>query len=394
MAKPLQQYKDDFDTKVLKVDRDSIHFDDHGRLSISDPDTEKALRMATEIIKKPGGVVGFPTETVYGLGGSSLSTESVKAIYAAKHRPADNPLISHISSIDQLKRRLLIPGQKIPAVYEGLIEKFWPGPLTIIMPIEDENKSPISPCVRANQPTFTVRMPVHPIARALIAMSDLPLAAPSANASTRPSPTLASHVYHDLKGRIPLILDGGACDVGLESTVIDGTVDPPMLLRPGGIPVEMIRKVGGPFWQKIVIAKKTAGKNEPVKTPGMKYKHYSPTAEVVLFLDCGDGVHSIKKYIKDHHLEAEKIGLLRSEYFADSSKMSGLISLERDLGQTGLDIQKNMFAELREVDELGVDYIFVEGVHEDHEGLAIMNRLTKAASVVVKNDEVTVRGPQ
>ncbi|VEU22898.1 DEKNAAC103980 [Brettanomyces naardenensis] len=370
-------------TKVIKVDKNSIHFSPEGRLTITDKVTENALKEATEIIKTPGGVVAFPTETVYGLGGSSLCTESVKAIYAAKHRPADNPLISHIASIDQLQRRLLLPGQEIPEVYKPLIDKFWPGPLTIILPIPDKSKSPISTAVTANGDTFTVRMPVHPIARALISMCDLPIAAPSANASTRPSPTRASHVYHDLKGRIPLILDGGSCDVGLESTVIDGTVDPPMLLRPGGVSVEQIRAAGGPFWKKIVIARRlSTGKNEPVKTPGMKYRHYSPTAEVVLFIGCGDGVSSVRKYVKDKGLEGKKIALLRSKEFAEAKEMG--IEIERDLGRDGLEIQRNVFSELREVDEMGVDYIFVEGVGEDHEGLAIMNRLNKAASVVVR----------
>lgn len=361
-------------------------------MTISDPNTEKALKEASKILNTEGGVVGFPTETVYGLGGSSLSTKSVKAIYAAKHRPADNPLISHVATIDQIYRKLLTPGAKIPSVYDPLIKAFWPGPLTIVLPVGDKKKSPISPSVTANGPTFTVRMPVHPVARALIKMCDLPIAAPSANASTRPSPTMASHVYHDLKGRIPLILDGGQCDVGLESTVVDGTVDPPMLLRPGGIPAELIKKVGGPFWEKIVLAKKVAGKNEPVRTPGMKYRHYSPTAQVIMFLNCGDGIASMKKYISDNNLQNKQIGLLRSRLFADGSKVGeNLIEVERNLGTSGREIEKNMFAELREVDEMGVDYIFIEGVPEEKEGLAIMNRLTKASSVIVDADKVTVR---
>lgn len=363
-------------TRILKVDRDSISFGANGKPVFADDATKAAIEQAAQILKTPGGVVAFPTETVYGLGGSSLCTESVKNIYAAKHRPADNPLISHIASLDQLKRQLLQGGEILP-VYKPLIDAFWPGPLTIILPILPGSK--LSPCVTANQPSFTVRMPVHPVARALIAITDLPIAAPSANASTRPSPTQAMHVYHDLKGRIPLILDGGPCEVGLESTVVDGTVDPPMLLRPGGVSVEAIREVGGPFWKRIVIAKKTAGKNEAVKTPGMKYRHYSPTAKVVVFMDCGDGTEQVKKYINQHHLENAKIAVLRSKHF-----VTGLSPIERDLGQTGSEIQKNMFAELRETDELGVDYIFVEGVSQSNEGLAIMNRLTKAASEVVQ----------
>lgn len=388
MAKPV--YTDDLSTQVIKVDRDSIHFSPEGKLSVTDTSTENALIKAAKILQQPGGVVAFPTETVYGLGGSSLCTESVKAIYAAKHRPADNPLISHISSIEMLRSKLLAPGQEIPEVYKPLIEKFWPGPLTIVLPVGDSNKSPISPAVTAHGPTFTVRMPVHPIARALISISGIPIAAPSANASTRPSPTQAAHVYHDLKGRIPLILDGGACDVGLESTVVDGTVDPPMLLRPGGVPMEKIKEVGGPFWQKIIHVKKVAGKNEPVRTPGMKYRHYSPTAQVVMFLNCGNGTDATHNYIAEHRLNGKKIALLRSKRFAEPE--DGVFQVVRDLGRSGKAIQKNMFAELREVDELGVDYIFVEGVPEDHEGLAIMNRLTKASSVIVDGGKETIRG--
>lgn len=384
-----QVYKDDFQTEVIKVDRSSIHFSPEGKLSITDANTQSALDKAAKILRQPGGVVAFPTETVYGLGGSSLCTESVKAIYAAKHRPADNPLISHVSSIEMLKSKLLAPGQEIPEVYKPLIETFWPGPLTIVLPVGDPEKSPISSAVTAHGPTFTVRLPVHPIARALIAISGIPIAAPSANASTRPSPTQAAHVYHDLKGRIPLILDGGSCDVGLESTVVDGTVDPPMLLRPGGVPMEKIKEVGGPFWQKIVHVKKVAGKNEPVRTPGMKYRHYSPTAQVVMFLNSGNGIAATQNYITEHQLIGKNIALLRSKRFAEPEE--GIFQIVRDLGRSGTEIQKNMFAELREVDELGVDYIFVEGVPEDHEGLAIMNRLTKASSVIVDGEKETVR---
>ena len=181
MAEPV--YTDDLNTQVIKVDRDSIHFSPEGKLSVTDASTENALIKAARILRQPGGVVAFPTETVYGLGGSSLCTESVKAIYAAKHRPADNPLISHVSSIEMLRSKLLAPGQEIPEVYKPLIEKFWPGPLTIVLPVGDPNKSPISPAVTAHGPTFTVRMPVHPIARALISISGIPIAAPSANAS-------------------------------------------------------------------------------------------------------------------------------------------------------------------------------------------------------------------
>ena len=240
-----------FTTRILKVRPESIQFV-NDKPQISDNETLINLEIAAKELTTTHNAIGFPTETVYGLAGSALSDESVKSIYKAKNRPADNPLIVHISSIEQLKRKLI--NYEIPQVYLDLISHFWPGPLTILLPITKD--SLISKLVTANQDTFAVRMPNHPVARALIAMSDTPIAAPSANASTRPSPTLAEHVYHDLNGKIPLILDGGACDVGVESTVIDGLVDPPMLLRPGGVSLEDIKRVGGKLWENIVVAKR------------------------------------------------------------------------------------------------------------------------------------------
>ncbi|CAK7892538.1 threonylcarbamoyl-AMP synthase [[Candida] anglica] len=372
---PIRNKMTSFNTQILKVKTDSITFNGD-TVCISDLETEKNLKLAAHELTSTNNVVGFPTETVYGLGGSALSDESVKSIYRAKNRPSDNPLIVHVSSVDQLKRKILPKDYKIPAIYEALIDKFWPGPLTILLPIGEN--SPISKLVTANQDTFAVRIPNHPVARALIALSDTPLAAPSANASTRPSPTLASHVFHDLQGKIPYILDGGACDVGVESTVIDGLVDPPMLLRPGGVSVEEVRTIGGSLWKEVILAKKTAGKLEAVKTPGMKYRHYSPTAKVVLFTNCGDGKIAITKYLENVP-ETSKVALLRAAKFGNASSISDRIQIERNMGMTGLDMSRSIFRLLREVDELEVDLILVEGIEEVNEGLAVMNRLSKAA---------------
>ncbi|KAG7890358.1 hypothetical protein KL935_004083 [Ogataea polymorpha] len=373
------------ETKILPVKPESISFDTAGTtLTITDPETKQNLEYAADILRNTHHAVGFPSETVYGLGASSLSSQSVKSIYAAKNRPADNPLISHVSSIDQLKRKLMVPGQEIPEIYAPLIEKFWPGPLTILLPMpENVQDSPISQLVTSGQPTFAVRMPQNPVARALIYIADLPLAAPSANASTRPSPTTAAHVYHDLKGRIPLILDGGPSDVGLESTVVDGLCDPPMLLRPGGISLEQIKQAGGPRWQNIVVAKKTAGKLEPVRTPGMKYRHYSPTARVVLFNNCGDGKEKVKAYLEQNNLRNKKVALLKTRHFAPACDISPLISYDGTLGTSGNEIQRNLFSALRALDAEECDYILIEGVDETAEGLAIMNRLSKAASETI-----------
>ncbi|KAK6201645.1 DHBP synthase RibB-like alpha/beta domain-containing protein [Scheffersomyces amazonensis] len=373
-----------FDTKILSVKKDSIIFGKNELVpSITDKETEENLNIAANELINTNNVVAFPTETVYGLGGSALRDESVRAIYSAKNRPSDNPLIVHVSSIDQLKRKLLPKDYNLPSSYEKLLEKFWPGPLTILLPIFPG--SPISNLVTANQDTFAVRLPNHPVARALIAISDTPLAAPSANASTRPSPTLASHVYHDLQKRIPYILDGGACEVGVESTVIDGLSNPPMILRPGGVSVEDIKQIGGDAWKDVVLAKKTAGKLEPVRTPGMKYRHYSPTAKVIVFTNCQDGIAAVQKYLKDHEINTSeiKVALLRSLNFASSQTIDSHIQLERDLGSSKSEVSHNLFKLLREVDELGVDLILVEGIDETNEGLAVMNRLTKAAFEVV-----------
>lgn len=299
----------------------------------------------------------------------------MKSIYAAKNRPADNPLIVHVSSLDQLKRKVL-KGKDIPDIYTPLIEKFWPGPLTILLPLEPD--SDVSPACTVGQPTVAVRMPDHPVARSLIALSDLPLAAPSANASTRPSPTTADHVFHDLQGKIPLILDGGACSVGVESTVVDGLSEPPMLLRPGGVSLEQIREHGGERWSNVLVGKANAQSDEVVKTPGMKYKHYSPTGKVVLFGPVSEKSvgEAVKEYMKDESLEGKKVGLLTSLTLADDTLPVYTVSM----GTTPELVSRNLFAGLREMDIAGVEVILVEGIREEKEGLAVMNRLRKAAS--------------
>lgn len=359
-----------FETQVLPVDPTTISFDSNDTLTISDQTTKTNLEKAAKIISTSDQVVAFPTETVYGLGGSSFNDESVKNIYRAKNRPADNPLISHISSKSQIPRFFNI---QIPEIYTRLIDAFWPGPLTILLPIDNDTK--LSRYTTAGQSTFAVRLPSHPVARALIHLADVPIAAPSANASTRPSPTLASHVYHDLKGKIPLILDGDYSDVGVESTVVDGLSNPPMLLRPGGVSLEQIKLVGGDAWKDVRVAKKVADENEPVKTPGMKYKHYSPTAKVVLV----EKEDSIEQFIKENELKDQKLALLTTEHFKGDS-FPGIVE---SLGTTKEQVSRGLFKWLRALDEQNVDVIFVESVDETDEGLAIMNRLTKAASVTI-----------
>ncbi|GMM32088.1 threonylcarbamoyladenylate synthase [Martiniozyma asiatica (nom. inval.)] len=361
-------------TSLFKLSPKAISFDSNGVLQISDSTAEAVLKEASLLLHS-GKTVAFPTETVYGLGASALSSAAVEQIYKAKNRPSDNPLITHVSSVEMIENVL---HAKVPLVYLPLIQKFWPGPLTIILPREFD--CPLSPLVTANQDTFAVRLPANPIARALIAYSNLPLAAPSANASTRPSPTLADHVYYDLNEKISMIIDGGACSVGLESTVVDGTVDPPMLLRPGGISLEQIENIGG-FWSNIQLGKKTAGKYEKVRTPGMKYKHYSPTAKVILFLNSGDGKIAIKNFLHNELLIDKKVALLTTKLWNEDTTADCVYTTS--LGRKGDEISRNLFSALRDADLKGIDVLLVEAVGEEKEGLAIMNRLEKAASRIV-----------
>lgn len=366
-------------TTVLKVDPLKITFDGiHARIGSSK--TLENLRIAVEALKKDQ-VVAFPTETVYGLGASCQSSAAVQAIYTAKNRPADNPLIIHVSSKQQLEETLLksVTEPKIPPIYLPLIEKFWPGPLTILLPLPQNTT--ISSVCTLGQSTFGVRVPANPIARALIEMSNLPLAAPSANASTRPSCTTADHVFKDMEGRIPYILDGGAAEIGVESTVVDGLVSPPLILRPGGVTLEQIRKYGGPAWENVVISKPDALKNEKVRTPGMKYRHYSPQAFVAVFQPGTDA--KIVDYVKARG--ARTVALLRSKTFSATcmENCRDVRVYDMPLGTENKDISHNLFTAFREADALNVDLILVEAVSLSDEGLAIMNRVLKAAGEVI-----------
>ncbi|BFZ59034.1 hypothetical protein YB2330_000035 [Saitoella coloradoensis] len=392
-----------FTTQIMPLRQSDITFNlsaaplhpyDSPTLAIRPSETKDALDQASHYLNETTQPVAFPTETVYGLGADARKTESVRNIYAAKKRPADNPLIVHIGSLTQLRHLLRTsPSQNdkdlIPAIYHPLIEKFWPGALTIVLPIPEP--SPISALVTAGQSTFAVRLPSHPLALALLLHSGCPLAAPSANASTRPSPTLASHVHTDLGSRIPLILDGGASNVGVESTVVNGLVNPPIVLRPGGVSVEEIRAVGG-VWEGVVVHRPGRKDAEGVpQAPGMKYRHYSPSARVVLFENVP--VTRIVRILKDTHAKEnvrdKKVGVMRTRTWSPEGAETALKELgasevlDRSLGMDGQDISRGLFAVLRELDGEGCDMIFVEGVGEEDQGLAIMNRLRKAASETV-----------
>lgn len=397
-------------TEVLKVDALSIVFPENAHIDgklpeVNDTPSRDALLKAAHIIRDTEETVAFPTETVYGLGGSSLNDNSVRNIYKAKNRPSDNPLITHVSSIDQLNRKIYNDYEdgdilrNIPKIYHPLIEKLWPGPLTILLPIPPERNVSLSKLTTGDQPTFAVRIPANSIARALIALADTPIAAPSANASTRPSPTLASHVYHDLKGRIPLIIDGGACNVGVESTVVDGLCLPPALLRPGGFTYEDILHLGGESWRNCKVEnKKTLSEGEKVRTPGMKYKHYAPSAKVIVLLPNDSDtqmqlIDKMKVFLSSHQPDIidKKVAIMTTlkltpilneiSLFASSNyKGTKTEFLVSELGASGEAIQANLFAALRKADETdNVDTIIVEGISETSEGLAVMNRLRKAS---------------
>ncbi|KAI9720657.1 MAG: hypothetical protein M1812_002837 [Candelaria pacifica] len=280
---------------------------DEWGLELSDGLDASHLCKGAESLRKSDVPVAFPTETVYGLGADATRSSAVQGIYKAKQRPSDNPLIVHICSLNQLRDLLKpmeapsssTPRQRnddtsqpqqtitqkadtcdpIPDIYKPLIQSFWPGPLTILL--RNPENSRLAPEVTAGLPTFGARMPKSLLALALIKLANVPIAAPSANASTKPSPTTADHVFHDLNGRLDIILDGGPCEVGVESTVVDGLSNPPSILRPGGISIEQLRECPG--WENVIIGYKDGSeKDSQPRAPGMKYRHYSPKATVIL----------------------------------------------------------------------------------------------------------------
>ncbi|KAM0796538.1 DHBP synthase RibB-like alpha/beta domain-containing protein [Usnea florida] len=367
-------------TRVLKVDASKIGrfiFDDTQKsflanwkiqLSNDSPDAAHLLEAALRL-RDSDLPVAFPTETVYGLGADATRSSAVRGIYFAKQRPSDNPLIVHISSLSQL-RNLLI-SNPIPQIYRSLISRFWPGPLSILLPLPIP--SPLAPEVTTSLPTVAVRMPSSPLALALIQLAGVPIAAPSANASSKPSPTAAAHVLHDLSGRIELILDGGPCMVGVESTVVDGLKIPPVILRPGGVSIDMLRECPG--WEDVRVAYNDGAETAVPRAPGMKYRHYSPNAKVLLF----HGPFSAT--LAKEYLHGGGIGVLRTKPW-DTGNLRTNLTYSKDSGTAETNnVAQGLFSALRELDEKGVDIICVESMN-DNEGdiaAAVMNRLRKAA---------------
>jgi L-threonylcarbamoyladenylate synthase len=343
------------------------------KVSPVQPEPEK-IKIAAQTIRD-GGLVAFPTETVYGLGANALDERAVLRIFQAKNRPTDNPLIVHIAN----KEDVYLLAETVPSKAEILIDRFWPGPLTLLMP-----KSELVPAATtAGLATVAIRMPSHPIARALIAEADVPIAAPSANLAGRPSPTTAQHVWDDLSGKIEVLIDGGEVGFGVESTVLDLTADPPTVLRPGPVTVGELRQILGRVEVHPIATAEIPAEAVIARAPGMKYRHYAPSAEVVVV----EGplprvVGKIQELWQEYQREGKRVGIMATEETAGEyqSAIVKVVGTRRNPRT----VAKNLFQTFRDFDREGVDVILAEGVEISGIGLAIMNRLRKAAVRVIK----------
>lgn len=376
------------------------------------PADEEKLKQGAEILRS-GGLLAFPTETVYGLGGNALLKAASKNIYAAKGRPSDNPLIVHISELSELSPVV----KEIPARARILAEKFWPGPLTMIL----EKSEIVPPETTGGLPTVAVRMPEHAVARRLIKLAGIPVAAPSANTSGKPSPTCAEHVIEDLNGKIDCIIDGGAAGIGLESTIVDVSGGEAVLLRPGAVTRAMLSEALGEEVALDPALEKPLEKDVHPKAPGMKYRHYAPKAPMLLIqekpaegltaggekaekrtdagiwkteetsgyaaLNCREARLSaaVIAAADEKLAEGKRVGLLCSEetYPLYESHYRGKENLLLDcIGSRRAEqsIAHNLFSALRKMDKNGAEFIVAEGVPEERLGYAIMNRLKKAAA--------------
>ncbi len=342
------------ETKLVKVNSEN-------------PEKE-ILEEAAEILKN-GGLVAFPTETVYGLGANGLDACACKKIYEAKGRPSDNPLIltiGDVSGLYPIVGRVTENAQKI-------IDAFWPGPITLVLP----KAECVPPEVTGGLDTVAVRYPSNKIARELIKTAGIPVAAPSANSSGKPSPTRASHVIFDMDGKIDMIIDGGAAEWGLESTILDVSADKPVLLRPGAVTREMIEKVVGEIDVDPAVYSRPSADIVP-RAPGMKYKHYSPAARVILVSGERQRViDKINEKVAEDSAKGYKVGVMATVQTENSYKCDNILVVgDREKPET---IGANLFKILRKFDFIGADIVYSEVFEEDGEGAAIMNRLNKAA---------------
>ena len=335
--------------------------------------TDAHIALAAELLQA-GAVVGMPTETVYGLAANALDDAAVRRIFAAKRRPADNPLIVHIASVEMIAP--LISGDWADQA-DRLAKVYWPGPLTMIVKKSDR----VAPSVSPYLDTVSLRMPSHPVALKMIEASGLPLAAPSANRSGRPSPTSAQHVLEDMLGEIPLIIDGGECEYGLESTVIDMTCEPPKILRPGAVTPEMIAAVIGEVEvdERVLMPLQ---EGEHPASPGMKYRHYAPKGKLTIVASAKEGTSARIAKLYD---EAVAAGMRCCILAADGHDYGNrhVYSLGADAGAAS----HKFFAALREMDAQHIDEIYCEGFEPKGIGLALMNRMARAAGFSIIDEE-------
>ncbi len=346
------------------------------RVNREEPEIGK-IRVAADVIRR-GGLVAFPTETVYGLGADALNRKAVARIYAAKKRPLDNPIIVHVASEEVYKL-----SETVPETANKLIDSFWPGPLTLVLKASET----VPRATTGGLDTVAVRMPSLKVALALIRESKTPIAAPSANLSGRPSPTTAEHVKQDLFGRIDVILDAGPTKVGVESTVLDLTVDPPQVLRPGGVPYEELKRtLGRVELHHVAVAERRIPVGR-ARSPGMKHRHYAPNAEIVVVegrLDAA--IRKVQELVDFHMRTGKKVGILATDESESHYRANVVKSLgsRNDLASTA----RNLFRLLREFDKEEVDIVIAEGVATKGLGLAVMNRLRKASGFnIVKAEQ-------
>lgn len=336
-------------------------------LNAAAPDT---VSRGAEIITH-GGLLGIPTETVYGLGANGLDPDAVLKIFEAKGRPQDNPLILHVSGPEQVETFC----HNIPDIAWILMENFWPGPLTLVLPARDI----VPKRTTAGLDTVAIRCPNNALTRAIIEAAGVPIAAPSANISGKPSPTTAQHVLHDMDGRIEAVVDGGPCAVGLESTIVDLTGDVPRLLRPGGVTPEMLRKILG----ELLIDNAVLGEistDTVVRAPGMKYTHYTPTGQVIIVTGSSEGA---AQYIKKRLTAQDKVLCFSEEL----SLYSGKYAVSYGSEAQPETLARGLFAALRELDRDDIKTIYARCPTDSGEGFAVANRLKKAAGFYIVDGE-------
>jgi len=342
------------------------------------PDLAK-IKVVADIIKR-GGLVAFPTETVYGLGADALNPDAVRALFEAKKRPLDNPPIVHVENVEDVDSL----AKYVPEKAKLLMKKFWPGPLTLVL----ERSEAIPDVTVAGLNTVAVRMPRNKVALSLIRLSGCPIAAPSANLAGRPSPTTAQHVWDDLNGRIDAILDGGPARIGVESTVLDMSIDTPLILRPGGVSFEELKNV----IEDVRLHPFVAAEQEVVvgeaRSPGMRHKHYAPKARMVVVEGSVPAIMvKVKELVTQYTREGSRVGVLAT----DETSSNYLAYVVKSLGSrfNVEAIAQNLFRLLREFDSENVDVIIAESVPAEGLGLAVMNRLRKASGYnIVKADKL------